>query len=118
MKIELRRGRIPITNLNMIDITVKSARTEYKCFAPTWDLVMSSKRKQITKAQYKERFIKLLNTRNLDCAITNLQQTYITNHSKPIYLCCYCSLDRWCHTDMVIDYLIEKYPNLFCRESQ
>ena len=88
-----------------LNTTAKSAAGLGKVFAPTWELVMASKKKQITWQEYTEKYLNLLRER------------YAKNHSMfaeacaagEIVLLCYCknsvSSGKKCHRYLLAEVL-------------
>ena len=50
-----RLDRGQIGKANGIDITVKSSRGPFRAFAPTWDMVMGHKRRELSDEEYIAR---------------------------------------------------------------
>ena len=89
----------------VINTTIKSAEGIGETFAPTWDMVMSSKRGKISWEEYTARYIKLMRQRFAE-----------KNHAfgvavrfQDIVLTCYCAdkseNGRTCHRYLLEDIL-------------
>ena len=50
-----RLDRGQIGNAKGIDISVKSSRGQFRAFAPTWDMVMGHKRRDLSDEEYIAR---------------------------------------------------------------
>ena len=73
----------------------------YKPLCPSWDLVMTYKKGNITKEQYAERYyLEILN--NLDA-----EKTYQELGEDAILLCYEASL-KFCHRHIVAKWLMDK----------
>lgn len=88
-----------------LDITVKSSTGLCRFFAPTWDMVMGIKNHTITEAEYQRRYLERLQkipTKIIkDLAFTD--RTFL----------CYCNNGEFCHTYILIRYLITNFPQWF-----
>lgn len=108
----IRRGAIRRNGMNGMDVTVKSALGRARCFAPTWDMVLGSKRGEISWDQYTAQYLSILDS--LD------EQEWVWLHDQAdhglLTVLCYCPLTKEkCHTALIVDYACENYPALFVR---
>lgn len=97
--------RSPMNSIGL-DITVKSAKGSARLLAPTWTLVMGLKEGKITQEQYTAHYYKILEM-NLDQYIVDSLAKKDRNFK------CYCANGEFCHTYLLINYLISKYPHQF-----
>jgi uncharacterized protein YeaO (DUF488 family) len=91
-----------------IDITVKNAKPEHKCMAPTWDMVMGHKSKKMSDKEYTVAYEKIINN-NIEKILNLLNNT----KEDIIYFKCFCADGKFCHTYILIDYLTNNYSKLF-----
>lgn len=81
-----------------LDITVKSGD---RAFAPTWDLVMSFKKRQISQDEFKDMYYQLM------------RKSYIQNRPRwddllsqsEVTLVCYCPPGQFCHRFVLAEIL-------------
>ncbi len=96
------RGRADQTILN---ITIKSATGLGTLFAPTWDMVMQSKRHQIAWETYCQQYTALMRDRYC----TAEDQFVEALRSDELILGCYCpdtsTTTRHCHRYLLADIL-------------
>ena len=87
----------------LLDVTVKSARPEDRVFAPTWDLVMASKRGQITWDQYRQAYLGLLRARwdQDPGAKARLRAVALQAVAQDVTLACYCASHERCHRSVL-----------------
>ena len=98
----LATSRINTDDPDALNITVKSASTpEGKALAPTWDMVMKSKRGEITWEQYTERYLDLLRKRYAQDKTPFLN---ILNRDR-VVLTCYCTDWKHCHRFLAMQVL-------------
>lgn len=114
MKILLSRSPI-WKKLPGLDITIKSGKTLGKCFAPTWNMVMGHKQNKITDQEYTDLYFEILN--KLDGQVYEELYQYGTSDNK-INFICYCHDGKFCHTYLLIDYLINKFPDKYERKNE
>lgn len=89
----------------VLDTTIKSGAGLGAVFAPTWKMVMASKRNEITWAEYREQYTALM------------RQQYQANPAAflealgndELIVCCYCkdthATTRHCHRYILVDIL-------------
>jgi uncharacterized protein YeaO (DUF488 family) len=88
------------------DTTVKSAQGPFRALAPTWDMVMGYKNKTLSEAAYTKQYQAILQ-RVPD-------QVWETLAAQPeVLLLCYCRDGWFCHTHLIIEHLIERWPERF-----
>jgi len=104
----LSKTREQATN---IDVTIKSAVSSIgKAFAPTWEIVMGHKEHRITDEEYTEQYLAILSKISRQ-TIFDLANTNLLN----INFQCYCNDEQFCHTYLLIDWLVANYPHLFTK---
>ncbi len=93
-------AHISYTGPDRLDITVKSGN---KAFAPTWSMVMASKRGEMSEAEYREQYIQ------------KMRHSYLNNHEEwqklmqqdQVTLVCYCKPGKFCHRIILAKILAE-----------
>lgn len=92
-----------------IDITAKSASGPARYFAPTWDMVMGSKRGQLTWDDYTERYIAILD------GVPEFAWKWLKAQANNgvLTVLCYCPDGKQCHTHLLIAYACERFPDDF-----
>jgi len=115
MQISLLRGCIKTYfGDHGADVTAKSAEGLYKHLAPTWDLVGRHKLGSMTNLQYHARYLALLRKAALYKIPEHIHASIEQRGDQDsLVLLCYCSLDKFCHVDYLIDWLCEQYPQLY-----
>lgn len=112
-RIALRRAQIYRTKQGL-DITVKSAKGWARKLAPTWKMVLGHKKKEITNEEYTKIYLDKL--KKLDdqqkLPILELRDLGIQWGNQVVFLC-YCPDGKFCHTHLLIDYLVETYSLFF-----
>lgn len=98
-----RRFRVP----NPIDTTVKSSSKIWKSLAPTWNMVMSHKAHTMSDAKYTEQYAVILDNADWESMLIELQE-----HEEVTFVC-YCHDGVFCHTHLIIDYMMRMFPQLF-----
>lgn len=100
----LRRAQLK-RGVEGLDITVKSSKGLCRFFAPTWDIVMGVKNNTITQAEYQRRYLEKLE---------KVPSRVIRDLSlKDRTFLCYCRNGEFCHTYILIRFLITNYPQWF-----
>lgn len=93
-----------------IDTTVKSALPEWRPLAPTWELVMGSKRGLITWEQYTEGYLAKLRQEYAKDKSPFVEAVNLAAQSS-ICLCCYCSREKAqagrCHRVLLAEVLVK-----------
>jgi uncharacterized protein YeaO (DUF488 family) len=84
----------------VVDITVKSAVSWDRLFAPTWELVLASKRHAITWDVYTAQYIALMRQRYKQdpWVFQALAQLAL---SEDVTIACYCSRHDHCHRSLL-----------------
>lgn len=100
-----------------IDVTVRGQDTYGRHFAPTWALVLDHKAGRITNEEYAARYLKLLEDRYNDDPWTRTAVAYLHQYGRSrndrAVLLCYCRDGVFCHTHLLMKWLIERHPDLF-----
>lgn len=97
----IHTAQIRYKGAGRVDVTVKSARGQGRCFAPTWDMVMSAKRGEITEAEYTERYLAILEIVPVSAIDWLLSQAV----NGDITLVCYCKPGAFCHRVLLAKWL-------------
>ena len=104
-------SRTPMWNhrneVNPLDVTVKSAKSLGRNFAPTWAMVMGHKSGILPNEEYTNQYLAKLNKLYWPPILEELQK------SEHITFLCYCKDDDFCHTYLLIDYLIGNFSATF-----
>lgn len=95
--------------VNPLDATVKSSKTLGRKFAPTWTMVMGYKSGVLSEEVYTTQYIEKLDKVYWPTVIEELTK------SEHITFLCYCKDDTFCHTYLLIDYLIGHFGDNFKR---
>jgi len=103
-----------------IDITVKSSKGIWRQLAPTWDMVHGYKQNNISDIQYTEQYHKILAKADIPGMVKIMKETVVDDYLMGkdqirVNFWCYCRDDQFCHTNLLIDYLIDLYPETFVR---
>lgn len=78
---------------------------------PKWDMVTDLKKNVITEDEYATLYKKILHkVDDWDPIIKEIQKASVDNE---VFIKCYCLKNRFCHRTLLINYLKQKYPNLF-----
>lgn len=104
MKKKLTRSSMRTKGIKGIDITYRRKL----CVSPPRDLVLGYKAGAITEENYTEVYLKQLND-NAEDIITWAWCIC----GEIIKFKCFCPEGAFCHTHLLIDWLIEKRPDLF-----
>jgi hypothetical protein len=92
-----------------VDVTVKSAKGFARSFAPTWSMVMGYKNGILTEAQYTAQYRKILDAVSVEA----WRWLYAQAVNDEVVLLCFCRDGQFCHTNLIIRYAVEKYPQAF-----
>lgn len=112
-KIKLNRAQIRYSGKDRLDITIKSASGWALRLAPTWNMVWSHKQGTISNEEYRQRYFAIL-----DRIEFPLKELLDFGKDGTITFVCYCSDGKFCHTYLLIDYLISTYPEYFDRAKE
>ena len=109
MIVLLKRGRIGKSH--GIDVSVKSATGWATALAPTWDMVFGHKGGTMGDVEYKQLYTGILETAGED-VFRKLWEAGIANGGRTTVLC-YCQSGHFCHTHLLVDFAVKKYPQWF-----
>ena len=101
-----RLDRGQIGKAKGIDITVKSSRGPFRAFAPTWDMVMGHKRRDLSDEQYIARYRPILDRVPLAVWAALAATPACT-------FLCYCPPGVFCHSHVAIEYALARFPDWF-----
>ena len=107
-KIKLNRAQMRYSGTDRLDITVKSANNWAKRLAPTWGMVWDHKNGSLSDEEYTYRYLHIIDS--LGIPIDELLEF---GKDSSITFVCYCSDGKFCHTHLLIDYLVDKCPESF-----
>lgn len=110
MKIFLSRSPIWKKSIGL-DVTAKSGKELGKNFAPTWDMIVRYRQGKLTDSEYTKLYLNILSNIN-EQVYEDLYKYGLDNDNK-INFICYCHDDKFCHTYLLMDFLIEKFPERF-----
>lgn len=95
-----------------LDITVKGSGGLGRNFAPTWEMVLGHKRGEVSDAEYTKRYFAILDALPVD----TFRRLYrFGQKTGEITFLCYCPDGSFCHTYLLMDYLVRKYPTGFTK---
>jgi uncharacterized protein YeaO (DUF488 family) len=99
-----RRKSVP----GPLDVTVKSAKGWARELAPTWGMVRGYKDGTMSAADYTRQYRQLL----ANFGLLDLDRFSEVNDNHVTFLC-YCPDGAFCHTHLLIDWLCERFPDVF-----
>ncbi len=111
MQVRLSRGQIG--KATGIDTTVKSARGVARHLAPTWTMVLGVKRGKLSHEEYARQYRAILDAVPLEVWRWLWRQGRANGGMLTVL--CYCRAEWSCHTDLLIDYACEHFPEGFAR---
>lgn len=116
MKVALKRGQIGKSQ--GLDVTAKSATGWLAVFAPTWEMVSGHKAGTMGDIEYRRLYTEILEAAG-ETAFRQLWEAGVENGARLTVLC-YCQSGRFCHTHLLIDHAVGRYPQWFtdARRSQ
>ncbi len=83
-----------------LDITVKTGN---KAFAPTWEMVMKSKKGIMSQEEYTKRYVEKMRKSYLE----NREEWGRLLKRNKVVLVCFCSADAFCHR-IILAKMLEK----------
>ncbi|SDL27923.1 DUF488 family protein [Halarsenatibacter silvermanii] len=83
-----------------LDVTVKSGE---ETFAPTWAMVMKTKKGEMSWAEYKKKYYEKMR----ESYRQNRERWQDLLEQEEIVLLCYCSSPESCHRRLLADMLVE-----------
>lgn len=108
--ITLRRASLG--RANGVDITVANAKGFARFFAPTWDMVLGVKHGRMSPEEYTRRYLKILRANRNKEAWKWLRDQAVDG---TLTFLCFCRDGEFCHTYLLIDYMVSKWPGYFCK---
>lgn len=93
-----------------LDITVKSCKPWLRPLAPTWDMVLQGKSGGMAQEKYTEHYLEILSRVEPDLW-THLQR--LGREHGGLRFLCYCPDGAFCHTHLLIDFLLEWWPTTY-----
>jgi DNA polymerase III epsilon subunit-like protein/uncharacterized protein YeaO (DUF488 family) len=110
MTVALKRGQIGRARSGLLlDVTAKSATGWATAFAPTWEMVSGHKGGTMGDSEYRRLYGEILDAAG-EAAFERLWQFGADGTVK---LLCYCPDGRFCHTHLLVDYAVKRYPKWF-----
>jgi len=110
MTVVLRRAQIGhVKTGNTIDITVKSAVGWARAFAPTWDMVSAYKSGIMGESEYRNKYEVLLDAVGEE----PFRRLWEFGDGGIVKLLCYCPNGKFCHSHLMIDFAVKRYPQWF-----
>jgi hypothetical protein len=97
-----RRSENP--NWTYWDVTVKSARPEHRCMAPTWEMVMGVKQGKLSTTEYSRRYQAILEQNKEK--IWKLLSDEALSGTAVLVFQCYCRDNAFCHTYLLMEWII------------
>lgn len=85
--------------IEFVDTTVKSGKDSI--FKPSWEIVLGHKSKELTDAQYTERYIGLMR----DSYRNRFEEWLSFLNKDKVAIACYCKAGCFCHRLLLIDIL-------------
>lgn len=113
-RIQLRRAQISYAGPDRLDITVRSATGFARKLAPTWAMVIQHKDRELSDANYTSAYLERIEPpeKPWTFPFSDLWQ-FGTSHDDRITFVCFCKDGSFCHTNILIEYLCETFPNFF-----
>jgi len=102
---KLTRGQIG--KATGIDTTVKSRHGLYRALAPTWGMVMEYQNGRMSATQYTDLYLTIL------ARVPQVVWDALAAQPDQTLLC-YCRDGQFCHTHLIIDWLLAQDPERFC----
>jgi len=92
-----------------LDVTVKGQHEFGKLFAPNWGMVMAVKNHGTKAHQYYiDEYNNILTKVPTGAWEAMLDTDVIT-------LVCFCRQQDFCHRNLIVEYIVSKFPNVFYR---
>lgn len=108
--IKLKRAQYRYNGEDRMDITAKSAEGYAKWFAPLWEMVVAHKSGAVDDETYARRYIRILNRVP---HLSHKLEEY--GESGEITFVCFCPDGKFCHTHILINYLVDRFPDKFSK---
>jgi len=94
-----------------VNVTIKSSVGLARMFTPTWDMVMEHKRGRLTNTDYTAQYHSILNKLTKEQVLAFYDQQ--REAGPTCTFLCFCQDGRFCHTHLLIDWLVDQHPFLF-----
>jgi len=107
--ITLERGQLQ-RGARGLDVTVRSAKGCLRPLTPTWDMVKQCMAGTMGEAEYTRRYLAILNRVGLD-TWGGLEE--LGHEFGGLRFLCYCPNRKFCHTHLLINYLLERWPEVY-----
>jgi len=102
-------GHYRYAGSDRLDVTVKGQHEFGKLFAPNWDMVMAVKNHGAKAHQYYiDEYSKILDNIPAWAWGAMLDTDVIT-------LVCFCRQQDFCHRNLIVEYIVRTFPNVFYR---
>lgn len=88
-----------------IDVTVRANLA----VSPTWEYVMGHKKGVISDQEYTDWYMERLDSRRAEVF------AWASQLQEETTFLCFCPPDAFCHTYLLMDWLVTNYPETFCR---
>jgi len=111
VKIKLWRSQVGKHPDDGLDVSRKSAGPIGLPFAPPWPMVMASKRGGMPWAEYRRRYLELLDKVEL-ASVVALRDEGLRRGGE-LCLTCWCSDGAQCHSTILIQWLVARWPEDF-----
>jgi DNA polymerase-3 subunit epsilon len=108
MKVTLKRGQIGKSD--GIDVTAKSASGWAVALAPTWEMVSGYKGGTMGDIEYKHLYTKILDAAGEE-VFRKLWE--VGTGTGKLAVLCYCPSGRFCHTHLLVEHAVKRYPQWF-----
>ena len=82
-----------------IDITVKGQDPDWHEFSPSWDMVMGTKKGTMSKEEYVDKYLTILNLVSANTWDRLCSYEEIT-------LVCFCNENDFCHRNILTNYML------------
>jgi len=114
VKIKVKRAQMRYSGADRLDITVKSAQGDARKLTPTWSMVMDHKKGKITDQQYTQQYLARIDSGDCDDQFPFVfLYDFGRKHNNSITFVCYCPDGVFCHTHLLINFLVGTYPHHF-----
>lgn len=95
-----------------LDVTRKSGVGLGLVFAPPWELVTAHKQGSMTDEDYTSRYMAQLQAIP-DEKYHEAWRLAVQHFDGRLVLRCYCKDGKFCHTYLLIEHMLERFPDLF-----
>lgn len=95
-----------------LDVTRKTGAGLGLVFAPPWELVEAHKHGRMTDEEYTWRYQAILRAIP-DERFHEAWRLGMDHFNGRLVLLCYCKDGKFCHTYLLINHILERFPDLF-----